>query len=527
MVALPEFLTRLLKPLLDFWKGLDKSQKTRIFIITGIVVVSVGIGLFLITRPTYTTVISDASPEDVAAMQKILKEKGISYKLTDDKSGIIVNENDSDEAHFELATGYSKNGLTFADALSSIKINTTESDKKHIWQQLDESDIARQLKLFQNIEDADVTIVRPEKTLLIDDSNSKDAKASVVITPKDEISAKQAESIVKIVASSVEGLDPKNVTVVDNKGNVLNTDSDNGIDKTSTQYDMKKKYKNDLEKNVREVLVDQLDSFDTAKVVVNPVLDFDTLTQSSKEFTNPNGADSGAIISRQETKENLKNGDTGGTPGVNSNPGTTPSYPAGSDDSKSYNKSDVTENFQYNETNKQSEKSLGEIIPERSSAAITLLYGNRVADDSKLNDEMITQVKNLASMATGIPVENIAVSKLKIQPPVVETPSTADTLKNLLSNYGLLALLALMVIAFVIIALPKKSKQKLEPAFAVDDDTAITSSKFAYNDIRPDPVPEIDTEERSEVKKQIDKFVKQKPDAVAQLLRNWLTDDYE
>lgn len=524
---MPEFLTRLLKPLLDFWKGLDKSQKTRIFIITGIVVVSVSIGLFLITRPTYTTVINNASPEEVAAMQKILKEKGISYKLTEDKSGIIVNEKDSDEAHFELATGYSKNGLTFADALSNIKINTTESDKKHIWQQLDESDIARQLMLFQNIENADVTIVRPEKTLLIDDNNSKDAKASVVITPKDEISAKQAESIVKIVASSVEGLDPKNVTVVDNKGNVLNTDSGDGIEKTSTQYDMKKKYKNDLEKNVKEVLVGQLDSFDTAKVVVNPVLDFDTLTQSSKEYTNPNGADSGAITSRQETKENLKNGDTGGTPGVNSNPGTTPSYPAGSDSSKSYNKSDVTENFQYNETNKQSEKSLGELIPERSSAAITLLYGNRVADDSKLNDEMITQVKNLTSRATGIPVENIAVSKLKIQPPVVEKPSTADTLKSLISSYGLLALLALMVIAFVIIALPKKSKQKLEPAFAIDDDTALTSSKFAYSDMRPDPVPEIDTEERSEVKKQIDKFVKQKPDAVAQLLRNWLTDDYE
>lgn len=528
---MPEFLTRMLKPLLDFWKGLDKSQKTRIYIITGIVAVSVGIGLFLLTRPTYTTVIQDASSEDVAAMQKILSDKGISYKLTDDKSGIIVNEKDSDEAHFELGSaGYPKNGLDFADALSDIKINTTESDKKHIWQQLDESDIARQLKLFQNVKDASVTIVRPEKTLLIDDSNSKDAKASVVITPKDDISPKQADSMVKIVASSVEGLDPKNVTVVDNKGNILNDDSTgDDMDKTSTQYDMKMKVKNDLEKSLRNVLNDdQFDSFDTAKVVVHPVLDFDTLTQSSKEYTNPNGGDTGAVVSSQVSKENLQNGSTGGTPGVNANPGTTPSYPQGTDSAKSYTKSDATTNYQYNETDKQSEKSLGEPIPEKSSAAITLLYGNRVPDDSKLTADLITQVKNLASTATGIPAENISVTKLKIQPPIVEKPSMADTIKSLVSNYGLLALLLLMVIAAIIIAIPRKSKQQvLEPAFAVDDDTITAASKFAYNDIKSDPVPEIDTEERSEVKKQIDKFVKQKPDAVAQLLRNWLTDDYE
>ena len=88
---MPEFLSRILKPLIDFWKGLDKSQKIRIYVSAGIVAAAVGIGLFMLTRPTYTTVIDNANPTDIAAMQKILNEKGITYKLTDDKSGIIVN----------------------------------------------------------------------------------------------------------------------------------------------------------------------------------------------------------------------------------------------------------------------------------------------------------------------------------------------------------------------------------------------------------------------------------------------------
>jgi len=525
--VLPEFLSRMFKPLLDFWKGLDKSQKIRIYVTAGIVTVAVGLGLYLITRPTYTTVIENANATDVAEMQKVLTEKGISYKLTEDKAGIIVNANDSDNAHLELATaGYPKNGLTFADALGNIKINTTESDKKHIWQQLDESDIARQLKLIKNVKDASVTITRPDKTLFIDSTDSKDAKASVIITRNGDITPTQAESIVKVVASSVEGLDPINVTVVDEEGNTLNSDSENGMNKTSTQYDMKMKVKTDLEKNLRDVLNGQFDSFDTAKVVVNPILDFDTLSQTSKEVSNPTGMESGAIVSRSESKEDLKNGTTGGTPGVTTNPGNTPSYPMGSTDAESYKKSDLTENFAYNESQKQSEKSLGQVIPEKTTAAITLLYGNRIPDNTKLTPALIAQVQELASKATGIPAANIAVSTLKVLPPAVVIPTMSETIKALISAYGLPALLLIMLIILVIVALPKKNKiQVLEPVLADFDETL--SPKYNLSDLKQDPVPEIDTEERSEVKKQLEKFVKQKPDAVAQLLRNWLTDDYE
>lgn len=529
MVVLPEFLSKILKPVIDFWKGLEKSQKVRIYITAGIVTVAVGLGLYLLTKPTYTTVIENASSSDIAEMQKVLSEKGITYKLTDDKSGIIVNAKDSDNAHLELATaGYPKNGLTFADALGNIKINTTESDKKHIWQELDESDIARQLKLIKNVKEASVTISVPEDTLFIDSTNNKDAKASVVITRDGEITPEQAKSIVKVVASSVEGLDPLNVTVVDEEGNILNSDEDNVIKETSTKYEMKTKVKADLETNLKNVLNgQQFDSFDSAKVVVNPVLDFDTLTQSSKEVSNPTGMDAGAVMTKDETKEQLTNGTNGGTVGMDANPGTTtPSYPNGSTNAESYKKSNLKETYAYNQLEKQSEKSLGEVIPEKTTAAITLLYGNRIADDSKLNDVMVTQVKELASKATGIPVENIAVTKLKIQPKVEEIPTTSEIIKGMISEYGLLALLLLMLIALVIIAIPKRRKESVaEPVLAGINE--INAPKYNLNDLRQEPVPEIDTEERSEVKKQLEKFVKQKPDAVAQLLRNWLTDDYE
>ena len=38
---------------------------------------------------------------------------------------------------------------------------------------------------------------------------------------------------------------------------------------------------------------------------------------------------------------------------------------------------------------------------------------------------------------------------------------------------------------------------------------------------------DINLQEQSELKKQIEKFVQQNPDAVAQLLRNWIAEDWE
>jgi len=40
-------------------------------------------------------------------------------------------------------------------------------------------------------------------------------------------------------------------------------------------------------------------------------------------------------------------------------------------------------------------------------------------------------------------------------------------------------------------------------------------------------LPDIEMGETDELKQQIDKFVQAKPDAVAQLLRNWLTEDWD
>jgi flagellar M-ring protein FliF len=159
--------------------------------------------------------------------------------------------------------------------------------------------------------------------------------------------------------------------------------------------------------------------------------------------------------------------------------------------------------------------------------AISLWYGNKVKDDAKIDDAFITQVRQAASTATGIPVNNISVNKLKLaSAEEVETPVT-DTIRQLIQDYGLFALMLLLIVGMLIMAIPRKKREAQPQLTAADlEAAALAGPKFIVPETG-EPIPEIDVEERSEIKKQIEKFVKQKPDAVAQLLRNWISDEWD
>jgi len=420
--------------------------------------------------------------------------------------------------------------MTFEDAISLIKISTTESDKKQIWKQQKISDIAAKLEMLDNVEQATVNLALPERSIFItSDEEQPKPTAYVMVKPKGKLTPKQVEGIIMIVARSVEDLDPVDITVVDNNSNILNAQAgDDFIDRANNQEELRLKRERDLEKKVYEYFSGgEFDNFDTLRVVANAVLDFDKEKSQTKSISNPDGMDEGAIISREEKKIDLKNGSVGGVPGMETNPGNedSPSYQIGGDENSSYKEEHNIENFGYDETLSEREKATGKLITDESSMAISLWYGKKVENDSGLTDEFINQVKLAASLSTGIPTKNITVSKLKLATPEnIDTPAM-ERIRQLVSDYGFFAVILLLVIGLLIAAFPRKKQE--EPELITAAEAAASSPKFVIPEHGDMDIPEIDVEERSEVKKQIEKFVKQKPEAVAQLLRNWLSDEWD
>lgn len=519
---MPESLSKIQNQINELWKKLDKSQRNRILITSGILLVVFTVGIIMLTRTTYVPIMVIEDYSDAQEIEKVLEEKNIKYKHGD-RGRMLVDSKDKNKAEFAIASsGLTSTGMTFEDAWNLLSISSTESDKKQLWQNFKRSSLIAKLKMFDNVKDADVDLALPEDSMFFSGNSSNEATAFVRITPKGEITPEQVNGIIRVVASSIEGLEPKNVTVVDNNFNILNSDMEQGINVPSNQYKLTAKVKEDLERNIKSLYAGRSNNYDFISVVANPVLDFDQVSTTRNEIEKPTGLDE-AIVSSQTTKETLENG-TGENipPGMDSNPGVgeIPEYPMDGGENSSYEKKTEIINRAFTETLTKQEKAVGILNPEKSSMTVALWYGQRVPDDSNITSEFIEQLREDVSNATGIPVSRISVSKYPLAPEEEVIEAWGDKIKRFIDTYGFFILMILLIISLMIAVMPRRKEDtELVPELAMADGPDLA--------VPEDQLPEITLQESSEVKRQIEKFIKEKPDAVANLLRNWFSEDYD
>ena len=130
--------------------------------------------------------------------------------------------------------------------------------------------------------------------------------------------------------------------------------------------------------------------------------------------------------------------------------------------------------------------------------------------------EVEPDIYTMVSLATGIAEEDIqimAYSQPIFIPKVVEEKS--------LTNYLQIAL-AILIVVFIIFVVFKGVSPvevtELEPELSVEELLTTTKEEKSIEDI--------ELGETSEVRKMVDKFVDENPEEAAQLLRNWLNEDW-
>ena len=122
---------------------------------------------------------------------------------------------------------------------------------------------------------------------------------------------------------------------------------------------------------------------------------------------------------------------------------------------------------------------------------------------------------NMAANATGIDRERITIIAYE-SPMFFDKEGLNVEATDVLSIVMIVLILALL--AFVVLRSMKSRKE------ATEEEELSVESMLQSN---PDAVEDIDVETKSETRKMIEKFVDENPTAVAQLLRNWLNDNWE
>ena len=527
---MPEGLTKLFDKVKEFWKNLEKGQKTRIIIIAGVILISIAVTLAITLKVEYVPLFKANEEVDLQPVVEYLEESGIKYKKGQNQ--IFVDSKRKSDIEFDLTTqGIVSPEVTFADTWSQLSLTATEADKDQLWKNYLTNDLVYKLKKFDNVEYATVQFSKPEKTYWVrpNEEELQQGSAYVMLKTKSALTPEQVDGAVKVVAASL-GITADNITIVDHKLNPLLRDNkQSDIAKASSQDEMRKQRQQELEAKVYDhfkIGIADNDFFDTLSVSANVVLDFDTKKSSSTKYEAPDEAGKGYVKNKESLEEHVVNGGSGAVPGTDTNPQTAPTYQMGDNNNTQYDKSHTIEENIFNQINEESEKAVGKLVNEQSTMSISLWYGKRIKSAESLTPEYLEQVRQAAYTATGVPVENITVSiqKLAAEEPI--QPTLADTLQELFDRYGFYALMLILLLVMVITAMPKKQPvpQMVQLAEA---EAAAGVAQMSQGEETVEEIQDINLKEQSELKKQIEKFVQQNPDAVAQLLRNWIAEDWE
>ena len=522
---MPEGLVNLWSKIKGYWNDMEKGQKTRLYITAGVIVAAIAVTLFFVLKTTYVPLLESGNEYDVKAIVEYLDSNGIKYKKGSNQ--IYVDSKKKQDIEFDLASevGVISPDVIFDQSWSKLSLTVTEEDKEKLWRQFEQNNLVYKLKKFENVIDASVQFTKPEKTYWAYKGESADkGSAFVALKTKAPLTPEQVDAAARVVAASI-GIPQENITIVDENLNPLNiSQSDLSYD-ANTQEEMRRNRELELEQKVYKhfkIGIALNAYFDTMSVTVSAKLDFDTLNSTEIQYIAPDTEGEGFIKTQETLEEKMEGSQAGEAPGLDSNPGTA-TYQVGSGGVSSYKKEHNIEERIFNEKHIESRKALGKLVPEETKASITLWYGHRVETADALTSEYIEQIKQDAGYAMGIPTSNISVSIQKLASEVVSDIEPSE-FENFVEKYGLYILMAILLAIMAILMIPRKKKAEEEMIPEALGEAALAGTQFTVPD-STQKLPDIDLEEKDEFKRQITRFVETKPDAVAQLLRNWLSED--
>lgn len=519
--------------IVDYWKGLSTRQKTLIISGTAVIIVTLIILYAVLSKPDMQELVVCENKQQASEVVELLEGEDISYELSDDALTVKVDKSDISEASLLIGANDIQSTVFSIDNVSS-GMTSTEADKQRRYIVYLEDRIATVLESMEPIKEASVKLDKEEDdgTLIAED---KEASAWVTLTLVESIDAEIAGNIARSVATAVGNDTTENVTVIDSQGHMLfNGKDDSSVaGSASSQLTAKSKAEAAVAAQVQKVMLSN-QVYDDAEVTANLVLDFDQSKTTKHEYYAPDGQSQGMLLDEHVYESDSTNG-SGGVPGTDSN--DEDGYQIENEDYASSTVNETDKTFAPNETITETQKALGSIVYDESSLSImateyVFYYEDRLEEQGLLDDmtfeefqeanqekvktEVDADYITLVSKATGIAEENITILAYQV-PYFVEKEITPSTVFNNILQIALLVLISALLLFVIIKGTRPAAVEEAEPELSIEALLKTTQDT---------QLEDIDYDERSEVRKLIDKFVDENPEAVSSLLRSWLNEDW-
>lgn len=522
------------KKLLEFWNKYSSKQKTIIISTVCTIILAFGILIFLMSRTEYEVLTIAETTKDASTVVDLLEKEGIEYKLGDDQLTISVNRKRYSDAVLLLASNdVPSTGLSL-DELLNNSLSTTNSDRTLKLNLYMQNQLRNYITKMEGVEDAQVYYIPVESSNSIL-TEAQETSASVLLTVNDDFKIETAQTIAEVVASVIGNETTDKIKVADQNGTLLfGAGQDLYSGSAVSNEDYKERLRNTFINNLYMGLIKS--GYDDVEIMPNLVFNMDKVSELYTEYLPAEGQDQGVYGHSYTYSSENAGSSGGGIPGTSSNDETDYMI----EDSTSSSGSVEIEEIDYlpNERVTNIEYEVGAVVPDKSSISIVLRKVKTIKEEELeiqgllediTFDEYVLQnnasqkvdvdpdIITMVSMATGIAESNIQVMAYE-QPVFIPRAKVERSWTDYATI--ILAIMIVALLAFVVFkgVMPVKVTE-MEPELSVEQLLATTKENQSIEDI--------DFNDVSETRKVIEKFVDEKPEAVAQLLRNWLNEDWE
>jgi flagellar M-ring protein FliF len=525
---------------------LDRSQKIRLIAIAVVFLLALGITLYMNLRTKMEVLVDNRDLTVISNMQNALNDSGVKNKVINNGRGLAVDRKRVVDAQVMIAqqglledTG--SVGFTYMDALNFSGMGTTETIKRENMKKVKETDLSNALCLFDGINKATVNLTIPDDNYYFVKPVDT-ARASAVLTVSRPLTKSESLQVARFLCASVKGLTMENIEISDQNYNSVYSGIQESTGSASSQYDQELLRKNDIEMKIKVSLSPLFD----AVTVINDNLKFnwDKFTETSDTISSPvTGSDTGVILKETSEKQTSSSVGNGAAPGVGANDQASNTYQTQTGGTASANNKSNSTEYGYNRMQKTVESASGAFNSGESTIAV-MVYRNKIYDQSQMSGRMNGQtwedfkantretalnidfdpIKDIISKGTGLNAANISVYGYEV-PVFVDAEIQTMNIQQIVM-FAVLALLLLLLAMGVMRGMPKEEVTEIEPELSVEDLLETTRMEEARQEERI-RLQEIELDKEPESKKVIDRFVNERPEAVAQLLRNWLNDNWE
>jgi flagellar M-ring protein FliF len=174
------------------------------------------------STPSYAPLFTNMAPADASAVVDKLNAAGTPYKLADGGGTVMVPQSDVYDARIQLSgQGLPSQGSDGYGILDNQSLSTSQFQEQTTYKRAIEGELQKTIEALDSVDAAVVHVAMPQEELFSTDKKPTTASVLVQTHPGATLGSQQVQAIVHLVASSVEGLDPKQVTVTDAAGTVL------------------------------------------------------------------------------------------------------------------------------------------------------------------------------------------------------------------------------------------------------------------------------------------------------------------